>query len=143
MIFNFVSNPVDEINICMKYQTITICSNSITSAKTNTCTVGWDRFNVTPQWEEFKTLRDTAINNGDLDRYWGPFDAVEEETDNHSRQTTTYNTLTGAENYYNLMVDANSNNPTAPDVFYCKVVEINDDGTFVRLVKESTDLTPR
>jgi hypothetical protein len=120
----------------MKYQTITVCPKEVAGHLTEEITVGWDRLGHQHPWPEFNIIREMSIENGDLDRYWGPLDKIEYVGDTKIT-TVTYNTLLGAENWFNLVVNPTTGVPVSPGTISCKIVEIDDNGTVLDTVVES------
>jgi hypothetical protein len=123
----------------MKYQTITVCPVEVAGHLTEETTVGWDRLSHTHPWPEYNLIKEMNIENGDLDRYWGPLDKVEIIGDTKV-VTTTYNTLIGAESWYDLVIGPD-NTPASPGTISCKIVEINDDGSVIDTIQESSSAT--
>jgi hypothetical protein len=122
----------------MKYQTIT----KHLKKSSNYNTTGFDRLSVTPtDRPALAEFRARAIENGDLDRYWGPYDLTVDDGDLYLRTSIVWNTLDGAYGWWLLVVDP-SDVPKASDVYYCKIVQIDDNGNVTSVIKESTDITP-
>jgi hypothetical protein len=123
----------------MKYQAHTICFKEI-APHVDTVVEGWDRLSHTPTWTEFAEFRETAILNGGLDRYWGPYDQVIDESDMFKRVIITYNTLEAALEWYDLVVDVDGY-PIHPTCVFCKIVEF-DEGKIGELIKASVKIYP-
>jgi hypothetical protein len=123
----------------MKYQTITVCPKEVAGHLTEEITAGWDRLSHQHPWPEYNLVKEMSIENGDLDRYWGPFDKVE-YVGNTKVVTITYNTLIGAESWYNLIVGTDGV-PVSPGTISCKIVEIDDNGAVLGTVEESVTVT--
>jgi hypothetical protein len=122
----------------MKYQTIT--KHLKKSPVYNT--TGFDRLSATPtHWPAFAEVRAKAIENGDLDRYWGPYDSTVDDGDLYLQSSVVWNTLDGAYGWWLLVVGPN-NVPKASETYYCKIVQIDDNGNVISVIKESTDITP-
>jgi len=106
--------------------------------------IGEDRDVERPDWNAYNEFRRKVIDNGGFDRYWGPLDSVYPAEINGSPDlryavgTFTFNTLEAVNEFYELIV--NGDNPRYPGVYHVKIVEIEDDGTFVSLVKETNTI---
>jgi hypothetical protein len=133
----------------MKYQTITktpIAPLFSDFSESSYPTIGHDRLApVVTQYSPLATLKEASIANGNLDRYWGPFDYIRNCNDNNPPTTlfvsAVWNNLEGAEKWWNLAI-GEDNVPGVPFILHMKIVEIDDSGNVVRIIKESTDLTP-
>ena len=146
MICNYLSNLISEINNCMKYQTITKIPLFPDLPEASYPTTGHDRLApVVTQWTPIARLKEASIANGNLDRYWGPFDYMRNCDDNDPPTTlfvsAVWNNLEAAESWWTLVI-GEDNVPNAAQVLYMKIVEIDDSGNVVRIIKESTDIAP-
>lgn len=122
----------------MKYQTIT--KHLKKSSDRNT--TGFDRLSVTPKdWPAWAEVRARAIENGDLDRYWGPYDSTVDDGDLYYRTSAVWNTLDGAYGLWLLIIGPN-NVPKSTEIYHCKIVQIDDNGNVISIIKESADTTP-
>ena len=122
----------------MKYQTITVSTKMIAPHITESTTVGADRLEHAALYPgtEFASYMIGAIEQGDLDRYWGPLDGVVFDGDIKTVKTT-FNTLVGAEGWYNLQIDESDNRPFWVHTLSCQLIRIEDDGTFVAEIRHS------
>jgi len=106
--------------------------------------IGQDRDADRPDWNAYNQFRRTVIDNGGWDRYLGPLDYVwpleVNGTPNelYSVATWCFNTLEAVNGFYELIV--NGDNPRYPGVYHVKIVEIEDNGTVISVVKETNTI---
>lgn len=120
----------------MKYQCIGISLPE--AAPRNVPVAGQTNMLTTsPDWADFGSLVTVLVENGDLDAVWHELNSVVTLDDGYVQTTLTFNTLTGAQGFYNLVVDENSDIRVPSKVKSNKIVEVQDDGTFVQTITQS------
>ena len=137
-----MSNLVSVINKSMKYQCIGISlpeatvSTTPVVGRTNMLTIVPDH-----GWPLYTSLVQILVENGDLDAVWHELNSVVTLDDGYVQTTLTFNTLAGAQGYYNLVVDENLDVRVPSKVRNNKIVEVQDDGTFVQTITQSNTPT--
>jgi len=137
-----MSNLVSVINKSMKYQCIGISLPEATLrftpvvSQTSMLTIGPDH-----GWPLFTSLVQVLVENGDLDAVWHELNSIMPLDDGYVQTTLTFNTLAGAQGYYNLVVDENLDVRVPSKVRSNKIVEVQDDGTFVQIITQSNTST--
>ena len=104
--------------------------------------IGHDGDRDRESWPEYNAWRRIAIDRGGMPRYWGPLDSVVPlevngvPDERYAKTTFTFNDLQTCQEFFD-MTTTPDNNAKHPKIYLLKIVEVQDDGTFVRVVTQT------